>query len=121
MTRPAKPQAWTAEPWSWEPYDGEGPSVKAGPYFVAVATGHAPVGTQEEACGDTGDASQANAARIVSCVNAMAGIPDPAAYRAAVKRLLAAIDDAGWLGHAIREAEFALLDIEDPSEENSDG
>lgn len=57
------------------------------------------------------DETNANAARIVACVNALAGIEDPAATLAEVRDLLnQAADTLCDEGHAFLSAEcFALL------------
>lgn len=64
-------QEWTAEPWEY--YAGGG--ITAGNRVVAI------MGLPDE---PTSDTNTANAARIVACVNALAGVEDPAAYIASL-------------------------------------
>lgn len=125
--------AWTPEPWTH--YDF-GPDPKPGPYIVGVCVNpdgcgpergytitshpHNPNGgTYWPARGVGGRSDgecRANAARIVQCVNALAGIADPAAHlstlAATVERLEAERDSlrkrVETLHNAVREREDAF-------------
>lgn len=81
-----KAQAWTKEPWHYE----DGPNFRSltrfstysvlggdshGLPLAEVGAGHEDIHTRNE---DSNALS--NAARIVACVNALANIPDPAAF-----------------------------------------
>ena len=68
---------WTKEPWHCDDGMRRTAIVDSDGRQVAMATGEAPMHDQRGA--STSEIQAANAARIVACVNALAGIPDPAA------------------------------------------
>ena len=74
----------TPEPWHYDSCDDKAhPTVKAGEYFITDCCSCAmPLGIEEEPM-------IANAKRIVACVNALAGIEDPAAFVEQAKAALA--------------------------------
>lgn len=121
MTRRAPTQAWTAEPWEVIPATRGGRVALVASddsWFIAT------VCTNVD--GDSG--GDLHAARIVACVNALAGIPEPAEWRRRVEALKEAARPwayaMGWDGaddRKVREAVRALLALEEPREENSDG
>ena len=80
-----KPQTWTQEPWVFDPYN-EGLSFDRGwglysepdPQSILArpSVAHVPFKAGEATC-----------KRIVATVNALAGVPDPAEFMAAVREL----------------------------------
>lgn len=77
--------AHTSKPWKFFPsieYDGDA-LVDCGGYVIAHC------GLTPDDC--VGFAQNIRASRIVACVNALAGIPDPAAFVAAARELRDAI------------------------------
>ena len=88
MSAPA--QNWTPGPWRTEKYLG-----KTDNWFIRGPN-------DERVCGQgSGPVREANARRIVECVNACANIPNPAA----IAEVVAALEvleklDFDWNGHA---------------------
>lgn len=69
------------EPWSMDPEGAEATGIESG--------------NGSHICDVYGDdAGEATARRIVACVNAMQGVADPAAFRAAVAALIEAANAA---------------------------
>jgi len=79
-----KKQNWTAEPWIWEE-SAAGQNVRRVDIFTAERPMPGIAGHYINS-----DEDRANMARIVACVNACAGIADPAALRQQRDDLLAA-------------------------------
>lgn len=109
-------RAWMPEPWEV----GEG-TVHTG----GIATCHdgGPWFEVWSRHWDTTDTAEGNATRIVACVNALAGKPDPQAWVEAVGRLVEAVRD--WADHPrsveagikLAKAGDALLALQSPREE----
>ena len=89
-------RTWTAEPWcapsagiyQGQIIDREARAPGGGRPAMVATTGTAEIGHSRERAGLPRHNS-ADCARIVACINAMAGIDDPAGLRAALDRLLA--------------------------------
>ena len=77
-----KKQAWTKEPWE------EGELDRNDQRQIVSESGQLIIVCAHECIGANEPIMEANAARIVACVNALAGIPHPAEWRQAVERLL---------------------------------
>jgi hypothetical protein len=83
----------TPEPWGWNMHDMDGRTkwyIREHPWHHAgpVAQGGRAICKVSAVVGNT--AARANASRIVACVNACAGIEDPASELARLRRVEAA-------------------------------
>lgn len=114
-------RAWMPEPWKV----GEG-TVHTG----GIATCHdgGPWFEVWSRHWDTTDTAEGNATRIVACVNALAGKPDPQAWVEAVGRLVEAagyiVEDEPMIDgiEGLERTWKAVLALQSPSEEEkSDG
>lgn len=92
----------TKEPWEVQPYVEYGAVYIVGSDLGGLVAGAHSWPTEIDS-GDTARV-EANARRIVDCVNALAGIPDPSAYIAAARGMREALEaiyswaDAGCNG-----------------------
>ena len=102
-----KPQAWTPEPWVFDPYN-EGLSFDRGwglysepdPQSILArpSVAHVPF-----------KAGEATGKRIVACVNSLAGVPDPVEFVAAMKELWEAaegLDEGFYTGISLPGTRF---------------
>lgn len=82
----------TKEPWTHGYTDGSGAELicSGNNAVAAVRWGCGCCMTRPDSAADLNPAERANSARIVSCVNALAGIKDPSAFVAAHKALVEA-------------------------------
>ena len=86
----------TPEPWIWIGTDEDKTLTSPTANYVIIA------GTCSNDDGTVGlYINQANADRIVACVNALAGIDDPAAFVEAAKAVVEQYESAGSLGNVL--------------------
>ena len=90
MTSDEQVQAWTPEPWSADAGYVFGQVPGGRPNGEGIARCHGSAGARNGE--HTQENDYANAARIVACVNALAGVEDPAAFVEAVQGVMARID-----------------------------
>lgn len=80
----------TKEPWATT--KAKPRKVHAGGVLICTAVLRNSATTAQNASGKSLEEATANARRIVDCVNALAGIPDPAAYVQALGVILRALE-----------------------------
>ena len=92
MTTPA-PASWTKEPWTLQPPDGTGRATVIASVGKIGLRGSGVAIAQVLGCGSESHVREESLAvgrRIVSCVNALSGVSDPAALISAVDELVKA-------------------------------
>ena len=97
----------TPEPWYVES-DGDGKAALHRDVYIVAENGEGRVCTMTSSPIDGESVKRPTAARIVACVNACAGISDPAAFVGGVERLIAELQNDSGVHHLDSSTQEAI-------------